>query len=275
VNGEQTASIHLDDVANGESSAPTLDPSLGLAIALRYENLPLPDRAKAALSRLDYAISGHAGGWQAGGGAVSYRPSPPSQFDLNSGLAPSCRCKLQSHSPYFDAIARRPRGITTTGADTIDHDPEPTAGTMAHQNEGVNPLRPYYIPPSIGEPVDAPLPTPGPRAFTDANTTGKYTSKARDIFSDIDYKNYIADPSPSAVKTVKDFLDELLWKYTSVLLAQPFEVAKTLMQVRVQDDLGGLEATAAAAAEAAKQRPENQMSSSYGGEVCKGLVGRT
>lgn len=139
---------------------------------------------------------------------------------------------------------------------------------MAHQHEGVNPLRPYYIPPSIGEPVDPPLPTPGPRAFTDANATGKYTSKARDIFSDIDYKNYIADPSPSAVQTVKDFLDELLWKYTSVLLAQPFEVAKTLMQVRVQDDLGGLEATAAAAAEAAKQRPESQMSSSYGGEVC-------
>ena len=141
---------------------------------------------------------------------------------------------------------------------------------MAHQHEGVNPLRPYYIPPSIGEPVEPPLPTPGPRAFTEAsNSTGKYTSKARDIFSDIDYKNYIADPSPSAVQTVKDFLDELLWKYTSVLLAQPFEVAKTLMQVRVQDDLGGLEATAAAAAaEAVKQRPESQMSSSYGGEVC-------
>ncbi|KAL2191459.1 mitochondrial carrier [Thermothelomyces heterothallicus CBS 203.75] len=102
---------------------------------------------------------------------------------------------------------------------------------MANHNDGVNPLRPYYIPPSIGEPPE-PLPTPGPRAFSQANSTGRYASKARDIFSDIDYKDYIAEPSPSVVQTVKEVLDELLWKYTSVLMAQPFEVAKTIMQVR-------------------------------------------
>ncbi|KAK4152482.1 mitochondrial fusion and transport protein ugo1 [Chaetomidium leptoderma] len=130
---------------------------------------------------------------------------------------------------------------------------------MAHHNDGVNPLRPYYIPPSIGEPPEV-LPTPGPRAFAQANSTGRYASKARDIFSDIDYKNY--EPSPSVVQTVKEVLDELLWKYTSVLMAQPFEVAKTIMQVRAQDDLGGLEAIAEAAGEA-RQRQASQRINMY------------
>lgn len=133
---------------------------------------------------------------------------------------------------------------------------------MANHHDGVNPLRPYYIPPSIGEPPEA-LPTPGPRAFTQANSTGRYASKARDIFSDIDYKDYIAEPSPSVVQTIKELLDELLWKYTSVLMAQPFEVAKTIMQVRAQDDLGGLEAAAAAAADEARHRQANQRIDMY------------
>ncbi|KAH6850623.1 mitochondrial carrier domain-containing protein [Chaetomium sp. MPI-CAGE-AT-0009] len=132
---------------------------------------------------------------------------------------------------------------------------------MANHNDGVNPLRPYYLPPTIGEPAEV-LPTPGPRAFTQANSTGRYASKARDIFSDIDYKDYIAEPSPSVVQTVKEVLDELLWKYTSVLMAQPFEVAKTIMQVRAQDDLGGLEAAAEAAAES-RQRQARQKINLY------------
>ena len=128
---------------------------------------------------------------------------------------------------------------------------------MASVKDGVNPLRPYYIPPSIGEPSDtATSASPGPRAFqhVTANGTTKYASKARDIFNDIDYKDYLSEPSPSAVQTVKDFVDELLWKYTSVLMAQPFEVAKTLLQVRLQDDLGGLAAAAAAIEEEKKDR---------------------
>ncbi|KAK3945748.1 mitochondrial fusion and transport protein ugo1 [Diplogelasinospora grovesii] len=110
---------------------------------------------------------------------------------------------------------------------------------MTSHREGVNPLRPYYIPPSIGEPPDT-LPTPGPHAFSQGHATGKYASKARDIFSDLDYKDYISEPSPSVVQTVKELVDELLWKYTSVLMAQPFEVAKLIQQVRSQDDLGNL-----------------------------------
>ncbi len=121
---------------------------------------------------------------------------------------------------------------------------------MASHREVVNPLRPYYTPPSIGEPRDA---GPGPSAapLPLGNATGKYASRTRNIFSDIDYKHYIAEPSPSAIKTVTDLVDELVWQYASVLMAQPFEVAKTLLQVRSQDDLGGL---AAAAAEAATRK---------------------
>ncbi|KAK3369992.1 mitochondrial carrier domain-containing protein [Podospora didyma] len=132
---------------------------------------------------------------------------------------------------------------------------------MANHNEGVNPLRPYYIPPTIGEPLDS-LPTPGPNAFAQGNATGMYASKARDIFSDIDYKDYLSEPSPSVVQTIKDLVDELIWKYTSALMAQPFEVAKTILQVRIQDNLGGLAAaaaTAAAAAEEKRQRPPAQQ----------------
>ncbi|EOO00248.1 putative mitochondrial fusion protein [Phaeoacremonium minimum UCRPA7] len=101
---------------------------------------------------------------------------------------------------------------------------------MSSHRDGVNPLRPYYIPPSIGEAQEPPTHVPGPNPFSHGNATGKYASKARDIFSDLDYKDYIAEPSPSAVRTIKDLVDELLWKYTSVLMAQPFEVAKTILQ---------------------------------------------
>ncbi|KAL2269011.1 hypothetical protein VTJ83DRAFT_3857 [Remersonia thermophila] len=126
-----------------------------------------------------------------------------------------------------------------------------------HTSDGVNPLRPYYIPPSIRE-APEPLPTPGPKPFAaQPPPAGRYATKARDIFSDLDYKDYIAEPSPSVVQTVKELLDDLLWKYMSVLMAQPFEVAKTIMQIRAQDDPGGLEA-AAAAAEEARQRRESQ-----------------
>lgn len=148
---------------------------------------------------------------------------------------------------------------------------------MAHHSDnGVNPLRPYYIPPSIGEPPES-LPTPpGPKAFAQAgNSTGQYASKARDLFSDIDYKNYIAEPSPSVVQTVKEVLDELLWKYSSVLMAQPFDVAKTIMQVRKQDDLGGLAAAAEEAEEARRQQAQaaaaaaaNPWNTQFDDEVC-------
>jgi mitochondrial fusion and transport protein UGO1 len=115
---------------------------------------------------------------------------------------------------------------------------------MSSTKEGVNPLRPYYIPPRIGERIESlPRAKPFPSTSSNANATSTgYASKARDIFPDIDYKEHLDELSPSTVESIKQFVDELLWKYTSVLMSQPFEVAKTILQVRVQDDIGGLDA---------------------------------
>ncbi|KAI1770072.1 mitochondrial carrier domain-containing protein [Hypoxylon cercidicola] len=124
---------------------------------------------------------------------------------------------------------------------------------MSSPREGVNPLRPYYIPPSIGEQVQSLPSQPNPFSQSHGNatstaTSNKYASRARDIFSDIDYSDHLEDLSPSAIQSIKQFIDELLWKYTSVLMAQPFEVAKTILQARIQDDLGGLNTSSVPAA---------------------------
>ncbi|KKA27754.1 hypothetical protein TD95_001281 [Thielaviopsis punctulata] len=121
--------------------------------------------------------------------------------------------------------------------------------------EGVNPLRPYYIPPSLAESgvagsASATTSTMGSAGTAAAAATssavknssaaasaaGRYSSKARDMFSDLDYKDYISEPSPSMVTTARELVDDMLWKYTSVLMSQPFEVAKVLLQVRTCEE---------------------------------------
>lgn len=136
--------------------------------------------------------------------------------------------------------------------------------------QGVNPLRPYYVPPTIGEPSVEPSSIPGPNAFSRSAANGpstKYASKARDIFSDLDYKDYISEPSPGVVGNVKDVVSELIWKYTTVFLAQPFDVAKLLLQVREQDDVGALGAGPTPAASPAVSRQSSYKDSRLG-EVC-------
>jgi fusion and transport protein UGO1 len=91
---------------------------------------------------------------------------------------------------------------------------------------------------------------------------GRYASKARDILNDLEYKDYLGDNSPSMVQNVKDLIDELLWKYTSVLMAQPFEVAKTLLQVRNQDENAAL-VTPTVEPEPLKKRTSTYGSSMY------------
>lgn len=141
-----------------------------------------------------------------------------------------------------------------------------------HTNrQGVNPLRPYYVPPTIGEPSVEPSNIPGPNAFSRPATNGsstKYASKARDIFSDLDYKDYISEPSPGVVGNVKDIVSELVWKYTTVFLAQPFDVAKLLLQVRTQDDVGALGNLPTPAASPVVSRQTSYKDSRLGGEVC-------
>lgn len=47
-------------------------------------------------------------------------------------------------------------------------------------------------------------------------------------------------------------MDQAIWKYTSVLLAQPFDVAKTILQVRI---------AAASEAQASRSRDISRASS--------------
>ena len=49
------------------------------------------------------------------------------------------------------------------------------------------------------------------------------------MFSDIDYSDYLSDSSPSSMQSFKTAKE-----YFSILLSQPFFVAKTVLQVKSQ-----------------------------------------
>ena len=94
-----------------------------------------------------------------------------------------------------------------------------------------NPLRPYYVPPSIGT---DPLPNATYGASKPSAQSAGFT------FPDLDYSDYIPDASPSLTRSIKSYIDQAFWKYTTVILGQPFEVAKLILQTRVaQDDEEG------------------------------------
>jgi len=137
---------------------------------------------------------------------------------------------------------------------------------MSGPREGPNPLRPYYIPPSVGPP-----PLSGTNSSAASNLGSKPTSSfsdprpslgssARDLLSDLDYSEYLSDSSPSATAVVKRLLDRALWKYSSVLLAQPFEVAKTVLQVQLDASPHG------ALNEDMRRRPTRYREEAY--DVC-------
>jgi fusion and transport protein UGO1 len=104
---------------------------------------------------------------------------------------------------------------------------------MATSRDAPNPLRPYYIPPSIGLPPDVPQnqTSAGSSSPRISKASASLGSQARDILSDLDYDSYFPDTSPTVAGHAKRLLDQALWNYTSVLLAQPFEVAKTILQI--------------------------------------------
>ncbi|KAI6249253.1 Mitochondrial fusion and transport protein ugo1 [Erysiphe necator] len=104
---------------------------------------------------------------------------------------------------------------------------------MTSTHDSPNPLRPYYKPPSIGHADNVRGTTTyglGPRN----SSASSYASSARNIFSDIDYNDYLSETSPSIYDSLKKQADELLYRYITVLLAQPFDVAKTILQVKYQ-----------------------------------------
>ncbi|KAL9080622.1 MAG: hypothetical protein Q9159_007565, partial [Coniocarpon cinnabarinum] len=93
-------------------------------------------------------------------------------------------------------------------------------------SEGPHPLRPYYRPPSIGHSPD-----------TLHNSTGARTSSGSGIFSGFNYGDVVGDAASGfgIGISLKGLLDDALWKYTSVFMAQPFEVAKIVLQVRLNE----------------------------------------
>src|SRR2546430_2573763 len=115
-----------------------------------------------------------------------------------------------------------------------------SSNSFSSPRDGPNPLRPYYVPPSIGVPHDPGIPvasniTSHGRSRgtgTGLSSSSQSFSSAREILADLDYSEY-TDASLSAADMVKQLLDQALWKYTSVLLAQPFEVAKTVLECQV------------------------------------------
>jgi fusion and transport protein UGO1 len=69
----------------------------------------------------------------------------------------------------------------------------------------------------------------------DASSAHVFGSSARDLLSDLDYSDYLEN-SPSVSSWFREAFDRALWKYTSVLTAQPFDVAKTILQAYVVPD---------------------------------------
>ncbi|KAH9882294.1 hypothetical protein J1614_000530 [Plenodomus biglobosus] len=130
-----------------------------------------------------------------------------------------------SHSLHLDTLLSTRHRHGREAVDTC---------TMVTSRDAPNPLRPYYIPPSIGLPPDVPqnqtpsLTSPVLRPGSSKPSLG---TQARDILSDLDYDAYFPSDSPTVAGHAKKLLDHALWNYTSVLLAQPFEVAKTILQV--------------------------------------------
>ena len=57
-------------------------------------------------------------------------------------------------------------------------------------------------------------------------------SSARNILADMDYSEYLSQSSPSPGEIGRSLVEHAIWKYTSIFLAQPFDVAKTVLQAQ-------------------------------------------
>ncbi|KAL9129788.1 MAG: hypothetical protein Q9175_007197 [Cornicularia normoerica] len=105
---------------------------------------------------------------------------------------------------------------------------------MSTPRDGPNPLRPYYIPPSVGPSghQDGNFATNAGSKHVSSTSRNSFGSSARNILADMDYTDYIPESSPSSTAIMKGLVEQAIWKYTSVFLSQPFEVAKTVLQVQ-------------------------------------------
>lgn len=112
---------------------------------------------------------------------------------------------------------------------------------MTFSTEGPNPLRPYYIPPSIGLDALQHAPSPGnaSAAASSSQSSGgslDVGSSARQLLYDFDYSTYVDDSSPTVTKAVKNLFNRAVWVYTGILISQPFDLTKTVLQVYVAED---------------------------------------
>ena len=139
---------------------------------------------------------------------------------------------------------------------------------MSSSQEGPNPLRPYYVPPSVT--VSPEVRRPGVAVSNGSKsasaTSNSLGSSARNILSDIDYTDYLSDTGPSSTEVIKRLIEHALWKYTSLLLAQPFDVAKTVLQVHVSSTGQKSASRGGVAPENARRRQSGFSQDSY--EVC-------
>ncbi|KAJ9660588.1 hypothetical protein H2201_006846 [Coniosporium apollinis] len=137
---------------------------------------------------------------------------------------------------------------------------------MATSRDAPNPLRPYYIPPSIGLPPESAASnatgaTPRPSSIPSAKPS--FGTSARDILSDLDYGSGFLEEASRGyglAEMTKRIVDQALWNYTSVLLAQPFEVAKTVLQCHLAPSV---DAPSGKSSRTSSQRPHRDA---YGGE---------
>lgn len=100
---------------------------------------------------------------------------------------------------------------------------------MGDSRYQTNPLRPYYVPPSIGRETAA-------ISNATAASAAKGSSSSGFSFPDLNYSEYIPEASPSVTGQAKALLDKTVWRYANVLMAQPFEVAKLIIQTRVAQE---------------------------------------
>lgn len=142
---------------------------------------------------------------------------------------------------------------------------------MSTSRDAPNPLRPYYIPPSIGLPSEPPTNATQPGAPRAPITSQKANfSSARDLFSDLDYENYLPERDSGGVADMtKRLVDQAIWNYTSVLLAQPFEVAKIVLQCHLADGAGAVQQVSSTPGSNTPRRPDSRHDLRSRGGVCR------
>ncbi|EPS38705.1 hypothetical protein H072_7544 [Dactylellina haptotyla CBS 200.50] len=149
---------------------------------------------------------------------------------------------------------------------------------MANNQWTPNPLRPYYVPPahdfltgklsSATSSASATLASSSARNVTAAASPSYISSATRDMLSDLDYSEYLETPSVTVM--IRDMIDTAVMRYTSVLILQPFKVAKTVMQCQyVPRRAGGLSPNERITELGSSSRQGSEVSpgfAEYGGE---------